>query len=94
MITYGEMKKLAALARLSLDGADVEALTADIGDILAFADQIAGADLSKLDTGGDAEAYPLREDAVLASLPPEELLRNAGETRDNFFVARTRGGLV
>ncbi|MDR3277507.1 MAG: Asp-tRNA(Asn)/Glu-tRNA(Gln) amidotransferase subunit GatC, partial [Oscillospiraceae bacterium] len=60
--------------------------------IIDFANEIAGADLSQLDTGAEPEAYPLRADEAAPSLPPETILRNAGEARDGFFVARRLGG--
>ena len=43
MITYDELKKLAALAKLSLDDEDADALIADISSILEFADAVAEA---------------------------------------------------
>lgn len=93
MITVDELKKIAALAKLSLDGEDTEALRHDISSILDFADAVAQAavDLPKDNT--DGLDWYLREDNLLPSLPAEEILKNAGEQQDGYFVARKRGGL-
>ncbi|MDR0839680.1 MAG: aspartyl/glutamyl-tRNA amidotransferase subunit C [Oscillospiraceae bacterium] len=88
MITHEELKKVAALAKLSLDGADLDALAADFGGIVEFADAVAGADLSAMDLTEHDEDFPLREDVVVPSLPPEEILSNAGESGGGFFVTR------
>lgn len=94
MITYDELKKLAALAKLSLDGEDMDALARDIGSILDFADQVAEAGVSELEISGDEELWAFRPDEVRPSYPVEEILLNAGEQRDGCFVARRMGGLT
>jgi aspartyl-tRNA(Asn)/glutamyl-tRNA(Gln) amidotransferase subunit C len=94
MITHEELKKIAALAKLSLADVDADALLRDIGGIIDFADEVAGADLTGLDVSETPEVFPLREDVVKPSLPQEIILKNAGETRDGLFVARERGGLA
>ncbi len=94
MITYDELNKLAALAKLSLDGEDMNALAQDITSILEFADAIAQAavDLPEGDTE-DAE-WRFREDVLQPSFPVEDILKNAREQQDGCFVARKRGGLL
>lgn len=97
MITVDELCKIAALAKLSLDGEDMEALRKDISSVLEFADTVAQAvvDLSD-DNAPDAVAPAgvYRDDSVRPSYPAEEILSNAGEQRDGYFVARQRGGLI
>jgi aspartyl-tRNA(Asn)/glutamyl-tRNA(Gln) amidotransferase subunit C len=88
MITHEELTKLAGLAKLSLDGEDTDALIADISDIIAFADDVAGADLSRFDLTERDEEYPLREDALRPSLPADVILSNAPAPRDGFFITR------
>lgn len=92
MITIDELKKIAALAKLSLEGEDIEALRRDIDNVLAFADTIAQAvvDLPE-DSNTDAD-WRFREDVCEASFSNEAVLANAGEQQDGFFVARKRGG--
>jgi len=94
MITYDELKKLAALAKLSLDGEDMDALIKDISSVLDFADVIAQAavDLPEGDT--DVSDWAFREDILQPSLPVNEILSNAGEQQDGYYVARQRGGLI
>jgi aspartyl-tRNA(Asn)/glutamyl-tRNA(Gln) amidotransferase subunit C len=94
MITYDELKKIAALAKLSLDGEDIDALAKDISGILEFADTIAQAAVDLTDSDGDDAGWYLREDVVLPSMPVAEILSNAGEQQDGYFVARKRGGLL
>jgi aspartyl/glutamyl-tRNA(Asn/Gln) amidotransferase C subunit len=94
MITYEELKKIAALAKLSLDGEDMDALAKDISDILSFADTIAQATVDLPAGSAGAADWCLREDVVKPSFPVEDLLSNAGEQQDGYFVARQRGGLL
>lgn len=91
MILLDELKKLANLAKLSLEGEDVDALAADITSILEFANTVSEAvvDLPKDEAAG---AYNLREDVVAPSYPAEEILLNAAEKLDTYFVARKIGG--
>ena len=93
MITHEELKKLARLAKLSLDNEDTDALISDISDVLDFANTIAEA-VVDLPEGQDEDAgWALREDEVRPSYPVDTILKNAGERQDGFFVARNRGGL-
>ena len=94
MITVDELKKIAALAKLSLDGQDIEALRRDISNVLDFADTIAQAVVDLPEAGGDADEWRFREDIVRPSYPVEEILQNAGERQDGYYVARKRGGLA
>ncbi|SHH94190.1 aspartyl/glutamyl-tRNA(Asn/Gln) amidotransferase subunit C [Sporobacter termitidis DSM 10068] len=94
MITVDELKKIAALAKLSLDGEDVEALRRDIDNVLEFADTIAQAAVDLPEEAGGEASWRFREDVCRPSYPAEEILKNAGERQDGFFVARQRGGLI
>ncbi len=103
MISYDELKKIAALSKLSLDGEDIDALVKDISNILEFADTIARAtkaaqaNQAATDLPPDPDGTPvwsLRDDVTKASYPVSEILTNAGEQQDGYFVARKRGGLI
>lgn len=94
MITYDELKKIAALAKLSLDGEDMDALAKDISNILDFADIIAQAAVDQPADFEDAADWNLRDDVLKPSFPVEDILSNAGEQQDGYFVARKRGGLI
>ncbi len=92
MITYEELKKLAALAKLSLDGEDLDALIADVGEMLNFAGMVVNAAAEPEDSDGDMEPCPLRPDTVRPSYPVREILRNARLSQDGYFVAAGSGG--
>lgn len=88
MITIDEIKKIAALAKLSVENEDPDRLAADFGDILKFANEVSNVELSTLNLELPDEIIPLREDAVIPSLPVEKILLNAREAHDGYFVAR------
>ena len=94
MITYDELNKLAALAKLSLDGEDIDALAKDISNILEFAETITQAadDLPESERADDG--WRLREDILQPSSSVDDILANAGEQQDGFFVARKKGELT
>jgi aspartyl-tRNA(Asn)/glutamyl-tRNA(Gln) amidotransferase subunit C len=86
-ITRDEVRRIAALARLRLDPAEEERLTADLDHILdAFAR------LSTVDTRAveptaqiDADVAALRDDVVANPPADEELLANAPARDGRFF---------
>lgn len=94
MITYDELIKLAALAKLSLDGEDIDALAQDITSILEFADTIAQAAVDLPEGDNETADWSFREDILLPSFPVDDILANAKEQQDGCFVARKRGGLI
>ncbi|MDR1590010.1 MAG: aspartyl/glutamyl-tRNA amidotransferase subunit C [Oscillospiraceae bacterium] len=91
MITYDELRKIAALAKLSLDGEDMAALAADVGEIIEFAEAVAGADIPDAESVGTGETYPLREDVPGLSAPRDDILRNAAQSSGGYFVAGKTG---
>ena len=91
MVDHEELKKLAALAKLSLDGEDEAALIRDISEILDFARAVEEAEADPADEAA-MEPWPLREDVVAPSFDNASILKNAGEARDGYFVARRMGG--
>ncbi len=91
MVDHEELRKLAALAKLSLDGTDEETLIRDISEILEFAVAVEAAEADPADEAA-MEPWPLREDNVEPSFDDESILKNAGEARDGYFVARKMGG--
>jgi aspartyl-tRNA(Asn)/glutamyl-tRNA(Gln) amidotransferase subunit C len=74
-----DIEKVALLARLRLSDAEAQTMTAELGKVVAFVDQLA-----EVDTGGVepmAHAIELsnvyRDDHVAPGLPREEALANA-----------------
>lgn len=94
MIKYDELNKLAALAKLSLDGEDIDALAKDISNILEFAETIAQAADDLPESAWADAGWRFREDILQPSLAVNDILANAGEQQDGFFVARKKGELA
>ncbi len=87
-ISRDEVRRVAELARLSLDDAEAEAMAAQLDTILGYAELV-----RSVDTEGVAPtAHPLqvrmtlREDRAEPPLPPEEALANAPEREGSAFV--------
>jgi Asp-tRNA(Asn)/Glu-tRNA(Gln) amidotransferase C subunit len=90
MITYDELKKLAALAKLSLDGEDMDALAKDISNILEFADTIAQAAVDR--RMAKRITMNVLLDDILSLVPVDEILPRR-RAKVGYFVVRKRGGL-
>jgi aspartyl-tRNA(Asn)/glutamyl-tRNA(Gln) amidotransferase subunit C len=87
-LTPDEVRKVALLARLELEPEELERQARNLNSLLAQFEA-----LQKLDVTGvepTSHSVPLfnvlREDVALPSLPREEALRNAPESRDGCFV--------
>ena len=84
------VEQIAGLAQLSLSPEEAESLARDFAGILQFAAQMKEPEPVQRTA---ASPSPLREDIPAPSLPREELLQNAPQTRDGFFVLpRAVGG--
>ncbi len=90
MVTYEELQKIAALAKLSLEGEDTDRLLGEMSNVIAFADQVSRAPVREREEG-PREPSPLRAAEVCPSLTPGEVLKNAHERSENFFLARGKG---
>jgi len=87
-LTAEEIRKVAALARLTLTEEEVARMTADITRILDYV-----AKLDELDTGNvEATSHvvmmetPFRHDVVTSTPSVESSLANAPEREDGYFV--------
>ena len=87
-ITANEIKHIAHLARLELDGAEAETMTAQLDTILDYITT-----LNELDTQGipatthtTSTENAFREDVNTPSLSQEEALANGPCTNDEAFV--------
>ena len=86
-ISRADVEHVAALARLSLDDAEIERLTGELGVILDHADDVAGLDLA----GVAPTAHPLslvnvlRADEVRPTLDRDEVLAAAPAVEDGRF---------
>jgi len=87
-LTLEEVEHVALLARLELTDAEKTKLRADLNAIMEHFGQLL--DLNTEDVLPTSHAIPMqnvfREDEPRPSLPPELFLREAPESRDDFFV--------
>ena len=91
MVTHEEIRKIAKLAKLSVGDDELDRLTKDMSEIIGFADTInaVGADASDFDNiNGLSNAF--REDAVVPSFDREEILKNAPNQEDGYFLVKKR----
>jgi aspartyl-tRNA(Asn)/glutamyl-tRNA(Gln) amidotransferase subunit C len=87
-ITQKEVENVAKLARLNLSETELDKMTGQLDNILAYV-----AKLDELDTEGvvpTTHAFSInnafREDEAMASLPREEALANGPNKNDEAFV--------
>jgi aspartyl-tRNA(Asn)/glutamyl-tRNA(Gln) amidotransferase subunit C len=93
-ISPDDVRHVARLARLALTDAEVEQLVADLGSILAHAEDVAALDLA--DVPPTAHPLPLenvlRPDAIGPCLDRDEVLGQAPDAEDGRFrVPRIMG---
>lgn len=89
MVTHDDIRAIANLAKLEVPESELDALTKDMNEIIAFADTIASAE-------AEDEAYEdlnglsnvLREDVVQPGLSAEEVLQNARDRDENSFIVK------
>lgn len=96
-LTIDDVRKIAALARLRFRAEEEVALTAQLGRIVAYIDQ-----LQRMDSGAATPAAPSQpaslesqreSDLPLPCLPREVFLANAPATQDAFLlVPEIKGG--
>ena len=86
-ITREEVEKVAHLARLDLEDAELQSLTGQMDAILAYVEK-----LNELDTDDivpTAHAVPMenafRDDIIKPSLPIEKVLQNAPDATEDAF---------
>ena len=91
MITPEELRRLAVLSKLEINEDDT-ALAEQLERIVAFAGEVctAAAENEAEDTP-TARLSALREDTVLPSFPREEILQNAKNTAEGYFVTKKGG---
>lgn len=91
MITHEEILNIANLAKLSVSPEELDELTRDMGEIIGFADTInaASADASDFDNINNLSNV-FREDVVVPSCDREEILKNAENRDDGYFLVKKR----
>ena len=85
MISEREVEHIAELADIGISKEELDEFTGQFNDILDYFDI-----LDQVEAGAGAETgiyNVFRDDEVAPSLPPDEVLGNAGEKEDGFFRA-------
>jgi aspartyl-tRNA(Asn)/glutamyl-tRNA(Gln) amidotransferase subunit C len=87
-ITREEVERIARLARLELADDELAAMARDLGEVLAYAEQLRELDTSGIEATSQATALatPLREDRAADPLDPELALANAPVRAGTAFV--------
>jgi aspartyl-tRNA(Asn)/glutamyl-tRNA(Gln) amidotransferase subunit C len=96
MFTREQVTAIATLAQLELDPDEIEMFTRQLGEILAYADEVQQVDTQSIPpTASVLTRYPSdRPDQVLPSLTPAQALANAPDpavTHGLFRVPRVIG---
>ena len=85
MFSRAEVEAVAALANLELDASEIEMFARQLGEILAYADEVQRVDTRGIPpTASVLARYPAdRPDEVRPSLPPDVALANAPDPAPN-----------
>ena len=89
VITKEEVLRIASLARLHLKPSEIERMTRELGDILAYVKQLEEVDVSQVPPTAHVqiERLALRPDEPSPSLPRDLALREAPKvSQDGFAV--------
>ncbi|MDO5614130.1 MAG: Asp-tRNA(Asn)/Glu-tRNA(Gln) amidotransferase subunit GatC [Paracoccus sp. (in: a-proteobacteria)] len=87
-ITQDEARKVAHLARIAVDEADLPALADKLNGILHFMEQLNEVDVDGVEpmTGVTPMRLKRRADVVTDGNMPEKILKNAPDAREGFFA--------
>ena len=87
MISRHDVEHVARLARLALSEAEIERMREQLSGILAYIDKLRALDVEGVEP--TSHSVPLvnvmRDDAVVPSLPQDEMLANAPDRVDAMF---------
>lgn len=91
MVTHDDVRQIATLSKLFVKEEELDALTKEMQSIINFADEInnAAVENEEFDNINNLSNV-LREDVVVPSLDPEEILKNAQDVDDNCFLVKKR----
>ena len=87
-ITEDEARKVAHLARIAVDDADLPALAQELNSILHFMEQLNEVDVDGVEpmTGVEKMRLRLRVDGVTDGGMQDAILKNAPDAREGFFA--------
>ncbi|NKC68215.1 Asp-tRNA(Asn)/Glu-tRNA(Gln) amidotransferase subunit GatC [Vagococcus fluvialis] len=86
-ISKEEVKKVAALSKLSFKEEELELFTSQMGKIIDMVEELGEVDTEGVPFTSNvvSEIKVLREDVVIKGESREELLKNVPETKDGFI---------
>ena len=82
------VRRIAHLARIAVADEEVEHLRGELNSILAFVEQLSAADVAGVEpmTSVIPMAMKKRDDTVTDGGIPDDIVKNAPERQDHFFV--------
>ena len=90
-VTHEDVIQMARLSKLYINENELDQLTEDMNQIIAFADTVSAAASEGCDFDNiNHLSNVLREDEVLPSYPREEILSNAESQDDGYFLVKKR----
>ena len=87
-IDKGTVLRIARLSRIAMEEDALEPMAEELNGILAWVEQLGEVDTEGVEpmTGAIASVLPQRDDNAEADTPTDDLLANAPEADDGFFV--------
>ena len=90
-VTHEDVIQMARLSKLYINENELDQLTEDMNQIIAFADTVSAAASEGCDFDNiNHLSNVLREDTVRPSFPREEILSNAESQDDGYFLVKKR----
>ena len=86
MVTREDVLQMARLSKLYIKEEELDALTKDMDNIIAFADQCEQTNFDNINNLSNV----LREDVVVPSYDREEILKNAESQDEGYFLVKRR----
>lgn len=82
------VRRIARLARLSVDEAETHAMEAELNALLAWVEQLQEVDVEGVApmTSVAAQSLKMRDDVVNDGFYADDLMKNAPEAQGHFFV--------
>lgn len=91
MVTREDVENIALLSKLFVDESELDKLTADMQEIIDFADTINNADAGTVEFDNiNNLSNVFRQDKVVESFDRTEILKNAPEQAEDHFLVRKR----
>jgi aspartyl-tRNA(Asn)/glutamyl-tRNA(Gln) amidotransferase subunit C len=87
-IARDEVRRIAALARLSMDDAEIDRMQRDLAAVLAYVEALAGVDTAGVEPMAHVIplSTPLRDDVPEPAMDPARAVANAPEASGSAFV--------